>query len=272
MKALALAFVVGCGSAGGQPPAGDDAPDPDAPIAIDAPAAIVDNDQDGLDDAVELQLATDYLPFVSLDPGDGCTRDGFAVRVRKHPADPTKILIIYDHLFETDCGFNGHTGDDEVFGISVDPSLPAPMGILAIRAVSHQNTPCERDTQCSTCSNDSRPKCDLAMADGALWPVVYASKDKHGQYATLAQCPVLGTCLDTCTLNPVRRLAPIANVGEPAHPLITNLTTQGFVNAANGWTKPELMNVNPWAPGDFGGAGSIAADLVDPAFEAAICP
>ena len=271
LLACACAFVVACGGGPSSQP-GDDGPDHDAPVSIDAPAAIVDNDQDGLDDALELQLATDYLPFVSLDPGDGCTRDGFVVRVRKHPADPTKIMIIYDHLFETDCGFGGHTGDDEVFGIAIDPTVPAPAGILAIRTVSHQNTPCERDTQCSTCSNDSRPACDLAPADGAMWPVVYASKDKHGQYATLAQCPTFGTCFDTCTLNATRRVAPIVNAGEPMHHLVSNLTTEGFINAANGWTKAELMNVDPWAPGNFGGAGAIAGDLVDPAFEAAICP
>ncbi len=283
LPALACALVVACGmacgSASGDHAPGDDVPDPeDAAPAIadaskpDAPPALVDLDQDGLDDARELQLATDYLPFVSLDPGDGCTRDGFVVRVRKHPADSTKILIVYDHLFETDCGFGGHTGDDEVFGIAVDPAIPAPGGILAIRTASHQNTPCERLTQCTTCSNDSRPKCDLAAADGAMWPIVYASKDKHGQYATKAQCPTFGTCLDQCTLNPTRHLAPITNAGEPAHPLVTNLTAQGFITAANGWTKPELLNVDPWAPGDFGGAGNIADDLVDPAFEAAVCP
>ena len=88
MRAAWLIFVIGCGgsssitSTDGQP--GDDTPPAD-----DAPPAIVDNDQDGLDDALEQQLAEQYLPYVSLAPDDGCPLDGFLVRVRPHPADAT---------------------------------------------------------------------------------------------------------------------------------------------------------------------------------------
>src|SRR5260221_4216803 len=167
----------------------------DAAAAIDTASAdstpFRDDDGDGLDDALETQLAIDYMPFISLDPADGCSLDGIVVRVRPHPADATKIQIIYDHLLEHDCGLNGHIGDDEVFGIAIDPARPAPSGILAIRADSHQNTPCERDTQCSTCG-DSRPACDVVAGT----PVVYSSKDKHGNYASMSQCPLFRTCLD----------------------------------------------------------------------------
>jgi hypothetical protein len=274
MRGLALvAACVGCGHPGSSTP-GDDAAAVDA--AADATAdtaAKVDLDGDGLDDAYETELAIAYMPYVSLDPADGCPRDGMVVRVRPHPADPTKIQIIYDHLFEHDCGLGGHIGDDEVFGVTIDPARPAPAGILAIKAASHQNTPCERDTTCSTCPGDSRPTCDLAADGGAMWPVVYASKDKHGQYATLGQCPLLGTCFDQCTLDPTRDRPPVVNVGEPGHPLVTDLTTQGFITAANGWTEPALLHFDPWTPtADFGGAGNIAADLDDATFLAAPCP
>ena len=98
----------------------------------------------------------------------------------------------------------------------------------------------------------------------------FASKDKHGQYAS--KCSTFGTCFDTCTLAPAPHRPPITNVGEPGAALVTNLTTQGFINAMNGWTKAELMNVNPWAPGDFGSAGNVADDLIDPVFVPAACP
>src|SRR5262245_27561660 len=39
-------------------------------------ASIVDKDGDGLDDAMEDDLAKSYLPFLSLDPGDGCPLGG----------------------------------------------------------------------------------------------------------------------------------------------------------------------------------------------------
>ena len=266
IAALALVLAAACGNAD-PAGAGDDAPaGPDAGPA-DAPP-IVDRDQDGLDDAYELAIAADYLPFVSLDPGDGCSRSGLLVRVRKHPADPAMLLVIYDHLFEADCGLGGHVGDNEVFGVAIDPSKPAPAGILSIKTASHQNTLCERITECSTCGGaDGRPACDLAQGT----PVVYASKDKHGQYATKAQCPLFGTCFDTCTLAGTAHRPPIANAGEPGKPLILNLTIDGFITAANGWTEAALMNVDPWGTEDFGGAGNIAGDLEDPVFVTAPC-
>ncbi|HTJ42780.1 MAG TPA: hypothetical protein VL463_11840 [Kofleriaceae bacterium] len=242
---------------------------PDAEIAqtIDA-TTFVDVDRDGLDDARELELAKDYQPFLSIDPKDGCPLDGMVVRVRKHPADPTKILIVYDELFQNDCGLGGHVGDDEVFGVAIDPSKPAPEGILAIKAASHQGTPCERDSECSTCG-DSRSACD--MANG--WPVVYAAKDKHGHYATKDSCGTFNTCLDSCSLAPAAHVEPIANAGEPDHPLTNDLTANGFITDANGWTEADLMHFDPWdASVDFGGAGNIAGDLVDDAFTAAPCP
>lgn len=258
----AVCALVACSSSARAPG------DPDATSAdssIDAPnVPLVDKDNDGLDDAYELKLATDYLPFISLDPGDGCTRSGLAVRVRKHPGDATKIHIVYDHLFETDCGLNGHTGDNEAFGVLIDPAKPAPAGILAIRTASHQNTPCEKITECSTCG-DGRTACEMKSG----FPVLYASKDKHGQYAS--KCSTFGTCFDTCTLAQTAHRPPITNVGEPDGKLVTNLTTQGFINAMNGWTKAELMNLDPWGTTDFGGAGNVADDFVDATFVPALC-
>jgi hypothetical protein len=248
-------------------PDGFVAPDATSP-SPDSPPAFVDLDGDGLDDARELQLASEYMPYISLAPDDGCALGGMLVRVSPHPADATKIMIVYDHLYEHDCGLNGHIGDDEVFGIAIDPTKPAPAGILAVRAVSHQGTLCERDSQCATCAGDSRGACDLS----AGWPVVYSSKAKHGTYATMSSCSALTTCFDSCTLAPASAVMLIVNAGEKMHPLIHDLTTEGFITEANGWTEPSLMHFDPWnATENFGGAGNIASDLVDPAFVAAPC-
>jgi hypothetical protein len=66
-------------------------------------------------------------------------------------------------------------------------------------------------------------------------------------------------------------MPPVVNAGEPVHHLVTDLTTQGFITA-NGWTEAALIHFDPWNPTmDFGGAGNIASDLVDPAFVAAPC-
>ena len=55
----------------------------------------------------------------------------------------------------------------------------------------------------------------------------------------------------------------MVNAGEPGAHLVSNLTTQGFITAANGWTEEELFDFDPWAPGDFGSAGDVSDDLVD---------
>ena len=43
-------------------------------------------------------------------------------RVRPHPDDSALIHVIVDRLFERDCGAGGHVGDNEVFGMTVDPA------------------------------------------------------------------------------------------------------------------------------------------------------
>ncbi len=230
--------------------------------------AIVDDDHDGLDDAFEQRLAEAYLPVIAVDPNDNCPLGGFIVRVRPHPTDPSLVHILYDHLYQADCGINGHSGDDEVFAITVDPAKPAPAGITAMKAISHQGTACEKDTTCGVCNGLN--SCD-GEPDGGKRPVLYASKDKHGSYARLTDCNPFTTCLDTCSFNDVRNL-PIVNVGEPDAHFVEDLTDAGFITTANGWTEMSLFHFNPWQPGAvFGGAGVVADDLVDPSFDTAAC-
>lgn len=282
MKGFALAAVVLVAACGGNSsqtadaPGGDDddaaaGDDVDASTTDlpDAPIAMADVDNDGLDDNAEATWARAYRPFVSVDASDGCPLGGFVVRVFPHPADPTLVAIIYDHLFESDCGTFGHTGDDEVFGATIDPTRPAPDGFVAMVAISHQNTPCQRISTCGQCTGLTA--CDTATVGGAAVPVVFNSKDKHGSYATLAACDPFATCFDGCTLATASDDAPIVNAGEPDAHMIDNLTTEGFITAANGWTKPEVFDYDPWGGSDFGGAGSVAGDLVDEAFLAATC-
>jgi hypothetical protein len=277
MKGFAIALVIVAGACGGgsspdDPDAagGDDTPPPDArEDPPDAPPAFVDHDLDGLDDGDELAWAVAYRPFLSVADDDGCALGGIVLRVFPHPDDPTLVAIIYDHLFETDCGFGGHTGDNEVFGATIDPAQPPPTGLVALVAASHQNTICERISACGRCPG--LDACDTAMLDGVPTPVVYSSKDKHGTYATLSSCDPFATCFDACSLASASDDPPMVNAGEPTMHMIDDLTAQGFITAANGWTREEVFDHDPWGPDDFGGAGNIAEDLVDPTFVAAAC-
>jgi hypothetical protein len=227
----------------------------------------VDDDLDGLPDADEALLAAEYLPFLSLDESDGCPRMGILFRLRPHPDDPTKLHILYDMLYESDCGLGGHVGDDEVFALTVDPSLPAPDGILAMVAIAHQDTACEAVT---TCGCDSDP-CETTGWNGADWPVVYASLGKHGNYLTEGACD--GACVLTnwCTLAATPPSPVLVNAGEPEAPLTRNLTEAGLITAELGWTEPDLFDFDPWGGTDFGSAGNVTDDLTDPAFDTPAC-
>lgn len=234
-----------------------------------ATPAIVDADGDGLDDAAEMQAARDYLPFVSQDPADACPLGGMLVRVRPHPDDPSRLHILYDHLYQNDCGLLGHVGDDEVFAITADPTKSGPAGILAIRAISHQGTVCERDTECG--SLPGMTACATQLVNGVAVPVVFASRDKHGAYADKNVCDTQ-SCFDTCTAGGAATPFALTNAGEPSAPLTDDLTDHGFVTAANGWTEASLMHFDPWSGANFGLAGNVASDLADPAFLTPVAP
>lgn len=247
--------------------AGDQA-DGGGPVAAAADGAAVDPDRDGdgLGDQREMELALAYRPHLSLHPDDGCPLGAIVLRVRPHPEDPTLVHIVYDHLFETDCGATGHVGDDEVFAITIDPAVPPPAGIRAIRAIAHQSTPCQKVSECGACGD--LDACDTVERAGAAWPVVYSSRDKHGSY--VAGCA--WSCFDACELEAAGDDPPMLNAGEPDAHLAEDLTAAGLITAEAGWREEELFGVDPWDPGrEFGGAGVIVGDLTDPAFDTPAC-
>jgi hypothetical protein len=238
-----------------------------------------DRDQDGLDDAQEQVWAQQYLPYLSISPDDACaTPRGIVVRVSPHPSGMGLLHIHYDVLYNDDCGtfasgITGHIGDSEHFAITVDPTMPPPRGIVAIKAISHHGTQCEMATECGRCAGQTA--CQTLTKNGVATPAVWAARDKHGNYVNRSMTclpAAINTCGDVCDDSAAPDMPPIVNVGEPCHPLVNNLTTMGFVTSANGWTHMELFNYDPWGGQNFGGADVLATSLVDPAFDTPACP
>lgn len=255
------------GGAGGQDPTGGSGGN----VGTGGAAGFVDNDLDGLDDVWESEVARDYLPFLSLDPGDGCARGGIVFRVHPHPDNAALIHILYDHLYEHDCGLTSHAGDNEAFGVTIDPKIPPPAGILTMVAIGHQATICEKKTSCGSCAG--LDACATAKKNGADYPVVFSSKDKHASYVQKDKCNPILSCFDSCTLAPMTTEVELVNAGEPEAHLVSDLTDQGFITAANGWTEQDLFHRDPWdTTKDFGGAGNVAEDLVDASFVPPVCP
>lgn len=256
----------------GAPDAGlQDAGAPDAGVDAGADAGAVDagidRDGDGLDDALEEQLARGYLPYLSMAPDDGCPLGGIVYRVRRHPDDPTLVHLFFAHLYERDCGLTGHVGDNEDFGMTVDPAVPPPTGLKAIKSIGHEGTVCQQVTQCGRCT--SLTACELTDAGQ---PVMYLSKGKHAGYVEKSRCNPVTACLDTCTFNPVPRVPPMVNAGEPGRPLVRDLTDEGFITADAGWSEPSVFHFNPWDAGQmFGTVSGLAGRLVDTTFVPPAC-
>jgi hypothetical protein len=234
--------------------------------AASAPSA--DLDGDGLDDLEEARLARSFLPFLALRDDDACKLHGIIFRLT--PSAGERVMIWYDVLYERDCGLNGHAGDNEGIGVLADRRRPGPAGILAVRAISHQGTPCEAVTTCGACGG--LPECARGARAGLEYPVVFHSKNKHGGFTDKARCDRSIVCdFGGCALPSAAPDSPLVNVGEPARPLVRNLTAQGFITEANGWRDRALFNFDPWKPGKFGGAGDVSQDLVDSSF-VPVCP
>ncbi len=156
-----------------------------------------DLDQDGLDDAQELAWAEQYLPYLSVSPSDDCPTAGLVVRVSPHPTTPGFIHIIYDFLYNEDCGIGGHIGDDETFATTINPSLPPPDGIVAIKGIPHKGSECQKITVCGRCGGLT--PCDTLVKNGVPWPAIWPAKNKHGNYVNRSlTCELLNTCLDEC--------------------------------------------------------------------------
>lgn len=241
-------------------------PEPIGRVELPAGArAPGDVDEDGLDDDDELRIATEYFPYLSLDPRDECARNGVVFRLTPHPSDRSKIAIWYVVLYEKDCGLTQHVGDNEGLGVLVDPALPAPAGILAVRAISHQNTFCEHVSTCGSLPG-CKP-CDVAIKDGKPYPVVYASVNKHGGYVDEGACDAKFVCdFGGCARNPLPSVPPLVNAGEPGRPLTQDLSRDGFIRPELGWHAKELNGYDPWGGAKFGTAGRVAGDLDDAAF------
>jgi hypothetical protein len=192
--------------------------------------------------------------------------------VRTHPADPTLLHVVVIRLFERDCGAAGHVGDNEAFAMTIDPAVPAPDGILVVRAISHQGTLCEHVSECGRCGAADVEACTLAARGGVEgFPVVFYSRGKHGGYMSEAACDFACFLTNYCTLAPESSEPPMINVGEPEAPLVTNLTDAGLITAGAGWTEAALFDYDPWGPETFGTAGNVAEDLVDDAFLTPAC-
>jgi hypothetical protein len=220
-----------------------------------------DLDHDGIDDDFEREVAELNFPRVLMATGESCgTPHGVVYRVRRHPANPQRFAITYVVMYANDCGeLTGHVGDAESFAVTVDPNAaPGAAAAVGVAAWAHAGTACASTSSCAT--EAATNECSGAPASAASSEVViYSSREKHGNYLSVDTCNQ--NCFDSCSAGE-RIVGPLLNVGEPDHPLVTDLTAQGFVQGADGWAN-ELLHFNPWGSVEFSGGGRVDTPLTN---------
>lgn len=220
-----------------------------------------DVDGDGIDDNLEREVATLNFPKVLMANGEECgAPHGVIYRVRRHPTNPKRLAITYVVLYANDCGeLNGHTGDAETFAITVDlDAQPGAAATVGVESWAHAGTTCGSTSSCETSPATNAcgtPTKDTSPSEVVIW----ASQNKHASYLSASTCT--DNCLDSCTAGE-RINGPLLNVGEPGHPMVTNLTTQGFVQSSDGWGA-ELLHFNPWSTQEFAGGGRLDQPLTN---------
>jgi hypothetical protein len=217
-----------------------------------------DQDGNGLDDAFEREIAELNYPKVALAYQDECAVPrGVIYRARRHPQNPKRVAITYTVLYNRDCGeVNSHDGDTGTFAITVDlDAEPGAAATVGVTAWAHYGTICGSTSSCETEPGTN----ECATPKGGQEVVIYTARNKHQLYLSKSTCN--GNCFDRCD-DGERVVGPLLNVGEPDHPLVTDLTTQGFVKSADGWLH-QLLHFNPWSSKSFAGGDQLGQRLID---------
>jgi hypothetical protein len=179
---------------------------------------VTDLDFDGIDDTFEQQLLVQYVPAFMISAGE-C--DALPAEFAAGSRDPRATLkngtiygqvsrkgeqfeVHYYHLWDRDCGRNGHELDVEHVSVLVSPEQKA----LYWYAAAHEKTVCEA-------SSGARAADLGAESRGAT---VWVSRGKHASYLSPGNCR-LGCGVDECKDAAVMPLASLINIGESNAPM-----------------------------------------------------
>lgn len=188
-----------------------------------AQTASVDDDHDGMADALEAALLEQFRPsfMISHDECDllpaemtsgeavprVLARNG-AIYGQAMPRAQGSVELHYFHLWSRDCGRHGHPGDVEHVSALIARQKDGSWQAQYWYAAAHEQTVCER-------SMFARASELQAVHKGAA---VWISAGKHASYFSAELCN--GGCGgDSCRSARSAPVLPVINLGEPGAPL-----------------------------------------------------
>lgn len=206
-----------------------------------------DSDGDGLPDAVEQALLTQFAPKFMVAQHDCSIAPSEFVPDKKAPTveaqngtiygqvfpargsekSVPEVEIHYYHLWRVDCGPHGHALDAEHVSALVRES-GGEWTALYWYAAAHENTVCD-------VSQIARASTLSAVHRG---PEVWISPGKHASYLDQAMCEK-GCGADRCEALVPLRVHAIINLGEVGHPMNGSV----FV-ASKRWPLEEKMETS----------------------------
>lgn len=207
------------------------------------PVLLVDNDQDGLEDSLEQNLAEALFPTTiwfhgeedCVFPQNPPDEPGLVIyRVFPDPRDLDLISIVYDLVYREDCGspffgIDNHPGDVEGFAYTLTADANCNLGwkIYALKTTAHSGGPSNVEEQVL---NSCQPPLEL-----------FVSLSKHATYLTIERCEQYIDPFQTCEAGWAGEFV-LVNAGEEAHRLADDLA--GYFPPAAGYPADYIW-VNP---------------------------
>ena len=230
----------------------------------------IDSDHDGLSDALEQQLLTQFMPrFVvgahdcSVRPAefkpeletpeveaDNGTIYGQAFPARDATDHAPVVEIHYYHLWRRDCGGHGHPLDTEHVSVLVRASethlASATWKAVYWYAAAHEDTVCD-------VSQIARASTLAAEDHGAT---IWISPGKHASYLNDRLCE-RGCGADRCNSMVVLQPGALINLGEPGHPMNGSLFVSSRAwpllakMSASNFSSASVMRLNQLSSADI---------------------
>lgn len=254
---------------------------------------IIDNDLDGMDDALEQMLLDRFMPYITQYDNDNCpgpntngsgdtclvvsrifpvpqqytrTNSIDSVKLNPTPIVPARGLTVglvwYNTvvkvnsalLYGKDCGALGHTADVEGFNFSLQYVGQLPGGWMYDTDMQQwMGGKIQTVSHAGTLCESIQTYPYRSSANPAGKDTIYPSKNKHGSYLTVSQCNSNFICDPGCSGSFTRKEIKNVNLGEPNAQLVTDLGT----------IYPPYAGENPWGNADFlnGGAGTVKSKM-----------